>query len=435
MTEVRKIQCPSCGSNSTFKLFDGNYKCNYCQSNFMVNEGNTRRPAPVNPVTGNPSSAAAPVKVIALATGAFVVMGMVAAGFYLVSAKSSALSEITQQQPLSEQPTLKNSRAFAGSAGSVVWMITENHQSEDSLYDELLAYDPQNHNEKGRLRIGKPFSKGNSLDLTKELGSRFRQYGDLAYAIREEKELMAYDIYTGKTRWNTASLAEAFPDLRPGILKVEERSSENFFEITTTAGDVFAFDPFSQTIMIASEKQKRQKEETITKELYLSDGLKHHLYLFTKKGQGFPIVFGGFVQESRLPGPSAPKTNNVKDIFGNIHIEQLSDKNYFRAQPLLKDGQGNLLILYKSDLSEGASVILERVNAEGKANWTLQDPSFAMIGKAFASENLGCEYTVYENTLIITLSAGEQQYIAIDIQAGKVLWRFNPAAYLQERAS
>lgn len=399
----------------------------------MVNEGNTRRPAPVSQVTGNPPSAAAPGKVIALAIGACIVMGLTAAIVYFVSAKSSALPEITQQQPLPEQPKLRSSKAFAGSAGSVVWMITENQTSGDSLYDELLTYDPQSLIEKGRLRIGEPFSKGNSLDLTKELGSRFWQYGDLAYAIREEKQLMAYDIYTGKTRWNNASLAEAFPELRPGILKVEQRSSENIFEITTTAGDVFKFEPFSQTLAI-SEKEKRKKEETVTKELYLSDGLKHHLYLFTKKGQGFPIVFGGFVQESRLPGPSASKTNNVKDIFGNIHIEQVSDKNYFRAQPLLKDEQGNLLILYKSDLSEGASVILESVNAEGKANWTLQDPSFSMIGKAFASENLGCEYTVYKNTLIITLSAGEQQYIAIDIQTGKVLWSFSPAAYLQEHA-
>jgi len=168
--------------------------------------------------------------------------------------------------------------------------------------------------------------------------------------------------------------------------------------------------------------------------LYLSDGLKHHLYLFTKRGDGFPIVSGSFVQESRLPGPEAPKANNVKDIFGNLHIEKVSEKNYFRAQPLLKDPRGNLLVLYKTDLSATAPVILESVSPQGKANWSLQDTSFLSIGKAFASEDLGCYYTYSDSTIIIGLDREERQYVAVDIATGKILWSFDPKAYIEKQA-
>lgn len=37
MAEVNIINCPSCGSNSTFKTSTNNYACNYCQSKFVIN--------------------------------------------------------------------------------------------------------------------------------------------------------------------------------------------------------------------------------------------------------------------------------------------------------------------------------------------------------------------------------------------------------------
>ena len=38
MTESKKIECPSCGASSVFKLSNSEYKCNYCQTNFVVND-------------------------------------------------------------------------------------------------------------------------------------------------------------------------------------------------------------------------------------------------------------------------------------------------------------------------------------------------------------------------------------------------------------
>jgi outer membrane protein assembly factor BamB len=94
-----------------------------------------------------------------------------------------------------------------------------------------------------------------------------------------------------------------------------------------------------------------------------------------------------------------------------------------------------LLLLYKTDLKENSAVILESVNREGKTNWSLQDALFAGIGKAFSSEDLGCEYTFSDNLLIINLNREETQYVAVDINTGKILWSFNPKEYLAKSAS
>ena len=38
MSEIKQIQCPTCGANSTFKKVDGTYLCNYCQSTFELKD-------------------------------------------------------------------------------------------------------------------------------------------------------------------------------------------------------------------------------------------------------------------------------------------------------------------------------------------------------------------------------------------------------------
>lgn len=436
MAEVRKIQCPSCGSNSTYKLFDGSYKCNYCQGSFVVNEGQQQqRPAPLNRPLSNPP-AAATKKIIIAVVAAFMVMLTGIATLFIVKTQTSPDIPENYTEFAVKQPQIKNTLAFAGDAGSVVWIVSEKSCSADSLCYELLVVDPQHNTIKGKQRIGVPFSAQQALTLDEVFGSRFLKFGELVYSITNDTGLTAYDIYSGKPVLTSKSIAEKIPGSGSGsgILKVEYNASEKGFKLTTTAGDVLLFDPLSQAFIPAA-KPKAKKEDVVSKELYLSDGLKHHLYLFTKRGDGFPILFGDFVQESRLPGPDAPKTNNVKDIFGNIHIEKLSEKNYFRAKSLLRDPNGNLVVLYKTDLSETSPVILESVSKEGKTNWSLQDTSFLSIGKAFASENLGCYYAFSGSTVIIGLDKGERQYMAIDLNTGKILWRFDPKTYMEKQAS
>ena len=432
MAETRKIQCPSCGSNSTYKLFDGSYKCNYCQGSFMVNEQQQQqqqRPAPLNRPLGNGPSAGSKKMIIA-AVAAFVILIMSMVGFILTKTITAdgreGISAFVQYQ---QAARIVKTMAFAGTAGSAVWIITEKSCSADSLCYELQVVDPQSNVVKAKRIIGTPFLTYQVPGIDRVLGNRFWKFGDLVYNISNDTALAAYDIYSGKPVLTTGSVSAKIPGPASAILKIEYNSPDAMFKVTTTSGDVLSFDPYTQAFVQAA-KPKGKKEEVVTKELYLSDGLKHNLYLFTKRGDGFPIVFGNYVQESHLPGPNAPKTNNVKDVFGNIHIEKVSDKNYFRAQILMRDPPGNLLLLYKTDLKENSAVILESVNREGKTNWTLQDTSLMIIGKAFSSEDLGCEYTFSDNLLIINLNGEETQYLAIDINTGKILWNFNPKAYL-----
>lgn len=435
MAEVRKIQCPSCGSNSTYKLFDGSYKCNYCQGTFIVNEGHrqTQRPVPLNNA-GNQASGAITKKVVLIIAAAFIILAMTMVGFLMTKQSTSYGVSGSDAEVPAKQAVIVNTTAFAGAKANVIWIVLEKPYSTDSLYYELLVVDPKSNVLMGKQLIGAPFSTNKGFDLSRVFGNRFLKFGDLAYAIVNDTALSAYDIYSGKQVLTNQSISEKIPGAASSILKVEYMASDKVFKVITTSGDILSFNPFSRAFVAASEAKSR-KEEEVTKEVYLSDGLKHHLYLFTKRGNGFPIIFGDFIQESRLPGADAPKTNNVKDIFGNIHVEKLSEKNYFRAQPLLRDTMGNLLILYKTSLTEESPVILESVNKEGKANWSLQDTSLLSVGKAFAGEDLGCDYTFSDRVITICLGRGEKRYIAIEINTGKILWRFDPNAYVRQQFS
>ena len=431
MAEVRKIQCPSCGSNSTYKLFDGSYKCNYCQGSFMVDEVRQQRPAVQNTQSG--ASGAITKKVILAVVAAFMILAMAMVGFLVTKGSTSYNAAGVDADVPAKPAVIANTMAFAGARSNVIWIVLKKPYARDSFYYELLAVDPKNSFINGEQLIGAPFGTHESVDPGQVFGNQFFKFGDLAYTILNDTALRAYDIYSGEQVLTNKSLSEKISGSVSSILKIEYSASEKRFKITTTAGDVLSFDPLAQAFLPAV-MPKSEKEEPVTTELYLSDGLKHHLYLFTKRGDGFPIVSGSFVQESRLPGPEAPKANNVKDIFGNLHIEKVSEKNYFRAQPLLKDPRGNLLVLYKTDLSATAPVILESVSPQGKANWSLQDTSFLSIGKAFASEDLGCYYTYSDSTIIIGLDREERQYVAVDIATGKILWSFDPKAYIEKQA-
>lgn len=402
----------------------------------MVNEGQQQqqRPAPLNRPLGNLPTAGSK-KVIIAAVAAFVILIMTMTAFLVTKTiTSDSVPGIHAQVQEKQAATIVKTMAFAGTAGSTIWIVSEKPCSTDSLCYELLVVDPRANILKGKRRIGTPFKPNTGADLNQMFGNRFLKFRELAYSITNDTGLTAYDIYSGKPVLTTQLIASKISGPAPAILKVEYMASEKVFKVSTTSGDVLRFDPLSRAF-VPAPKPKGKREEALTKELYLSDGLKHNLYLFTRRGDGFPILFGEFVQESHLPGPGAPKTNNVRDIFGNIHIEKVSEKNYFRAQPLLRDAAGHLLVLYKTDLSEASPVILERVNKEGKANWSLQDTSFLSIGKAFATEDLGCYYTFSDSILIIGLDKGERHYMAIDINTGKILWRFDPRAYMEKQSS
>lgn len=436
MSEVRKIQCPSCGSNSTFKLPDGNYKCNYCQSNFVLDSRNDVDDFVSSIVNSVNGSSLVPVKptgkpILFAVIGLFAMMAM-AGGFFLFKTASSP--GIVKQPVLQgQQSVIEMTKAFVGSEGAIVWIVEEHKIDGDSVWYELFAVDPQTNLIKGRQVFIKAFKLNTNLAFDKKVGYQFWLFGDLVYTISDDNGLVGYNIYSGLEEINAKLLSQKFPEFKDGILKSEYNSSQNMFTVTTITGDVFTFDPLLKKILSAQQNHKENSAQpSFTTELYLSSGIKHQLYKFTKKSDGFPYLEGGFLDESKIALTKNSKME-IGDVFGNKSIEKVSDRNYFRAQSLIRGEDQSLVMLYKTSLSDNAEVVLESVNAEGKTNWTLKEPLFAGIKKAFASDDLGVEYSHSKGILILKLSSEGPQYMGIDIQTGKVIWQFNPKTYVLEK--
>jgi hypothetical protein len=431
MARIKKIQCPSCGSNSTYKLFNGDYKCNYCDSNFLVNESPyvDDNSANYSKDIFSGSSKKTPLVGYAVIAGFIVFFGIGMISFFLFRSSNSSI-----QLDVNElvEPTVKLTQAFIGNKGTVIWVITESHELKDSVRYDLLIIDPLTKSTKTKKLITS-LAWNSSTDFNKKINSVFWQYGNFAYNISDDNGFVAYDIYTGNVEITSAILVKAHEELKGGILKIEHAPLNNGFVITTTMGDVFRFDPYSKTIN--SKLSSETGLEKVTSQLYLSGGLKHQLYIFTKKGSGFPILSNNFIEESYTKDQMKSNGYNVKDIFGNINLEKVSDKPYFRAHPLLTDKSGNLLIMFNPDLTENSPVILESVNMKGESNWTLQDSLLLKTQKAFGSENLESNFIYSDLELIIVLPTKEHHYLGIDIKTGKKIWDFNVKQYVSNTSN
>lgn len=328
-------------------------------------------------------------------------------------------------------PTINQTYAFVGNKGAVIWIISKNSSLKDSIHYELLIVDPLKKSTKKELIISSESKMNELKDDTKKIFTNLLQYDDLAYSVGEDIDFVAYNIYTGSVELNRQLLIKKYEVLKNGILKVEDLPGENGFKVTSADGEVFRFDPYTKKLISKQEKASTKNKEKIHTQLYLTNGLKHQLYLFTKKGSGFPLVSGSFIEESDTERATGPKGRNVKDIFGNINLEKVSDRSFFRAQPLLRDSAGNLVLFYKSDLSANATIILESISADGKTNWTLQNPSFTHITQG-DTEDIKCIYTFSPTLLILSLYTDQQLYIGIDVKSGKILWNFYPQKYANE---
>ena len=51
--ELKKVTCPNCGSSEITKINGEQYKCNYCNTTFLIDyKYRARKPLPMKPVVG-----------------------------------------------------------------------------------------------------------------------------------------------------------------------------------------------------------------------------------------------------------------------------------------------------------------------------------------------------------------------------------------------
>ncbi len=432
MAIVEKINCPDCGSNSTFKTIDGNYKCNYCQGTFIVKE----EPQPIKNETYHITSretysqtdqdARSKVMRKTLIGAIAAVMVSSLLGLFVFNKSGQSYSNSSSQTKSSywEEPSVFAYKVLSGSKGTVAWLMTSQQAKMDSVSYILKIMDVKSSRIIKEVPFYKTITYNESFKVSSKIANRFWQYNDIAYAYSEEGGFVGYDIYTYKEIVNMETLQKQFPELKNGISEFQEMNYKNAFKLVTNTAEEYVYYPLTNSIVSKDEDDKSyQTQKVVIEQLYVSDDKQPHIYLMKSKVDKTRDE----LKISSTVVSGLEESNNLwyKKSFDISSFKKVNDNSYFRALPLCRYNS-NLVLMYTSTLAKNATLIIESIDSNGNSTWILKDTVLQhLINNTFA-DNLYCEFYANQSEVIMNHSNAYAKTISIDLVKGKINWTIDP---------
>jgi hypothetical protein len=213
MSEIKQIQCPTCGANSTFKKSDGTYLCNYCQSNFELkgddsnnqkkkelldlfqNKQKFDREGLLNAIKEKQQTASASGKKLGLVIVAITftfVAGIFSFVFFNVknSMKEIGVDIFSDWGA----PSLNIYQSFVGSKGPVIWEVySQSRNKLDSARYSISIIDPKTKSVLITKPVFETMTWTESFNFSKKLDGQFFQMLTIA---RKKMVLLALIFMT-----------------------------------------------------------------------------------------------------------------------------------------------------------------------------------------------------------------------------------------------
>lgn len=429
----KNIQCPSCGSNSVFKLNSREYKCNYCQTPFIYSEDESGVPPDlyVNEKKSKvqqyidlqainekqkPVSKAGCVIFAAVIVG---VIGFVGAIVFLVSNKKHAIEPSVNIETDKSwgKPSLNRYLAFAASKGPVVWELLEYSRSGlDSSKHYIRIVNPVNGEVKNNIRFGEVTTWKENFNFSKKLNYDFLLVNDTLYNGSEDGGLQAFDVYTGRKLFGNEYFENKFAELKKGIAKTESRTYYKAYTFTTNDGDEFTYYPGKHLLKNQEEEKQTYRSDTITRQnFYFSEGKKCFLYLAVKKES---VNEGGTLSEYYIDAYEKKEKFYTKYFK---KLEKLGNKSYPCAQRITSN-ENYVVFAYMSDFSNKAHPIIEKVDASGITVWQNSDTALVSFIENFSGNNLYLNYNLNKQNLLLYGSGKGYKTVGLDLNSGKTIF-------------
>lgn len=430
MSIVQKINCPDCGSNSTFKTIDGNYKCNYCQGTFIVNEPSKNKiEIPFNKENidtyhlKNQNNPVLLKYILFFTFGLVALIGGIVAFSVLKSTGNSSNKNIIIDDW--QAPTIFTYKVLSGSKGSLIFLVTNQQKTKiDSVRYFLKVINPKTLAVIKTIQLYKTVTWQESFNFEKKVGVRFWQYGNLAFSFSEENGLKAYDIYSLKEELNNDILKQKFPELNNGIAEIQDLSYKKAFKFITNNAEEFIYYPLNNVLKTKEDDDNAYKTDgTVKEQLYVSDGKQPSIYKMKSlvhESRDALTLYNSMVTELEQ------KDNNwYKKSYEIDDFIRVNETNYFKSMPFCRYNS-NLVLMYTSSMAKSADVIIESVDTNGKTVWQLKDTVFQYLKTNLFSDKLYCEFCVNQSELIINTSNANENTISINLNNGKINWILNP---------
>ena len=433
MSTVKQIQCPACGSNSTFKKADGSHMCNYCQSSFEVEE-NRSEPKKVNVedlkkimrerIASNPEALKRGKKLgCSILIAVMVFIASIGTFVYTTIKKATTTSSGGSLFDYWQEPSQNMYKCFVGSKGAVIFLLMQQSSNKlDSVRYLVKLINPEDGKIIKEKQFGPAMAWKELFNYSNRLESTFQCFNNIAYNTPKDSGLIGFDIYSWEEVVTSKTLANKFPELKSGISKAEFAWRNDYYKITSNTAEEFFYNAINNSLSKKEKNENKNFKDTLVTRIYLSDGKRPQLFKINRQ-----IKTNN--DEVRINSRYIDDYDNNKSWYKNSFkinsFEKVNDKIYFMAKDLARFAE-NILVLYTEDLSKSSKVILELIDAKGISVWQNKDANIQILKSRASSDKMYCDYVINGDLLVINTNENGQRSTGISLESGKTLWTYSP---------
>jgi hypothetical protein len=418
MAETKKIECQNCGASSVFKLSNNEYKCNYCQTNFVVNDDTPQQNIFINK---KPTVVVSPAKTKLVLV--MVVLGIIisfSAGIFAFlgnSTKNSTTTSSFFDMGNWQKPSQQNAFILKNTSSEFIALIDKYQTNKlDSAKYTISLINPKTK----KIELSKIIISDTWKNLTFNSAPDFYFLNDLIYCISKDSGVIAFDPNSLKQTLFSTSLPLIFKELESGISSARVEYNTPVIKIKNNLGIDYFYNCTTKKLLTEKEFRYNDRVKTEQTKVFFTGNENPFLILATKLCDSLDTEFKIYISDTSL----IRKINLKKLKFNNIKSAQLiSSKIYFKPQFFARYKNG-IILAYKDNLAKNTNIKIQHINKEGNLIWENISPE---INKYLKDENdiENCNSFMVGNSLFININSYPKKFMHIDALTGKIVWAFD----------
>ncbi len=432
MKSTIKIICPSCGANSVFKLNETEYKCNYCQTIFLLNNTNKQDNIFKSISVNIPESTKINTKPINKIGCIFTVVGFVISisfsiGIFLfVGENSNKVDSIYKSKGDWQEPTIdKQLVCYEKGKPYIVAVLKSQTNKLDSAQLSLISYDPTNK----RILNKKLIFKDNWHDLTFENNFNFFYANDLFYCTDNDSGLIAFKPNSLNQVIFSKTLLKKFPELKDGISKCEKQYDLPIVNITTNIGTNYFYNLNTDELIPQNDYSYFKKVNTkVISTVFFTEDENPYLVLATKTINEHKIENNLYLSDTANINKISHSKNKP---YGIQSIKLLSNKIYFKPQIYGRYNDG-LVFCYKQNLAKTAKAVLTYIDKNGKVIWENNSKELKNLLLSNGEFNNTISL-IKKDFLYLTVNKSPTLNVCFNLINGEIIWVVNVKEVINEK--
>lgn len=419
MSGAKKIECPSCGASNVFKLNETEYKCNYCQTSFVLKDTHSPKQPIVEVWSATKAKDSKNTKsynVIVLAFVFFVLMGISGVMFFLVKpTRKYVIHGGVELSSKWQKPSVQD--AFIATTNSSEFIIVISKLQTNTLDSARISAGVYNPSTK-KLIIEKDLFYDNWQALTFGDVPNFNHLNGLIYCFSKDSGLIAFDPISLKQKISSNFLPLKFKELSSGISSISKEYSEPVYRLKNNVGEEYFYNSLTEKLYTYDAYWNIKGQSIEQTMVFFTEHENPFLVLATKGCDTLKPEFKiGIDDTSYIQNLNRPQNR----MYGIKKAKLISNKIYC-APKFLSRFQNGIVLAYKDDLSKKSEVKVAYINSIGKTEWeTAELTDYFRTNEGTAN----CFTYINKNKLYVSIQSYPKKFVCLDPASGKVLWKLD----------